>query len=202
MRASSWPARLPPGFGPPRRSASKPSPACRARRSSANAARLEACCGDNSARGGVTDGHRPASERRLLTLFDRRVERVHIDVNDPSDLRLVHNGEASRFGTLRERRNRGSVARSLSSGTGGLMARTRERDQIVSRMVTSRSRAVPPAGRGGGRDWRRSCELKENPPGVDDANVQGERPSSRAWLRAAHLAAGRFWSASCSRDRH
>lgn len=145
MRASSWPARLPPGFGAPRRSASKPSPACRARRSSANAARLEACCGDNSARGGVTDGHRPASERRLLTLFDRRVERVHIDVNDPSDLRLVHNGEASRFGTLRERRNRGSVARSLSSGTGGLMARTRERDQIVSRMVTSRSRAVPPA---------------------------------------------------------
>jgi len=119
--------------------------ACRARRSSANAARLEACCGDNSARGGVTDGHRPASERRLLTLFDRRVERVHIDVNDPSDLRLVHNGEASRFGTLRERRNRGSVARSLSSGTGGLMARTRERDQIVARMVTSRSRAVPPA---------------------------------------------------------
>jgi hypothetical protein len=38
----------------------------------------------------MADRHGTATKRRIVTLFDRRVERVHVDVDDLTDGRIGH----------------------------------------------------------------------------------------------------------------
>ena len=49
----------------------------------AEPARLVACGRDDAAAiGPAADGDRLAAQRRIVALFNRRVERVHVDVED------------------------------------------------------------------------------------------------------------------------
>ena len=59
----------------------------------AEAAHLIARGGDNAAPAGPADDHRLARKLRPVVLLDRRIERVHVDVQDRA-VRVVHDSDS------------------------------------------------------------------------------------------------------------
>ena len=59
-------------------------------RSNAETSRLVARRGNDAAFGRIADRHRLAFEGRIVALFDRRIERVHVDVDDLAHPPFVH----------------------------------------------------------------------------------------------------------------
>src|SRR5208283_1628674 len=70
-------------------------------RSNTEGARLVTRCGNHAPLGAVADGDRTASKLRIVALFDRRIERVHVDMDD---LAQRHTSNYIRPGTERELR--------------------------------------------------------------------------------------------------
>src|SRR5580692_2324128 len=67
------------------------------RRPDAELAGFVTRCRHNAAFAGSADGNRLAAEIRIVPLLDRRVERVHVDVDDLAMRRSIHIIELSQF---------------------------------------------------------------------------------------------------------
>src|SRR3984885_13292518 len=60
------------------------------RRANPETSRLVARRGNDAAFRRIADRHRPALQGRIITLLDRRIERVHVDMDDLANRPFVH----------------------------------------------------------------------------------------------------------------